>query len=407
MAERDLRPGKNQFVEEIRKMRRKSLFLAVCLSVLAVSVSGQVRAQSFEWKVEADGFFDNGEYENIAPSLSKTMYGFRFSPQVGVAYKDFSLFAGTHLITSFGSPEYLDKAYFTGYFQYRNRHHLFRFGAFPRQELLSDYTNFFIRDTFAYFRPNMTGLFYRLSGKDNFLSFWLDWTGAQSPLTREAFFVGLSGEQRYKWFFAQVVGYYYHYANTKPRSGDGVVHDNGLGQIGLGMDFSRKARRLYAARLSAHFMLGYECKRDGGVTPSRMPLGLVLDLHVQYWRFGTRTLYYYGQERFTVPTDNYSLTYWGNPLLASKSYLQSKWYVVLFRNDFVNAEAAAVFHLQGNKPGSQYMVRLQVSLDGGIYGKKEGEERGSRYRFNFIGADKQERAMDDFKRKRKKQEQDS
>ena len=379
-------------------MMRATRFRLVWGMAFLLMLSGAVQAQSFEWKADAKGFFDNGEYENIDNALSKTMYGFRFSPQVGLAYRDFSLFVGTHLQTSFGSPKYLDKVSFIGYFQYRNNRHLFRFGAFPREELLGNYTNFFIRDTFNYFRPNMTGLFYKLSGKNNFLSLWLDWTGAQSPVTREAFFAGLSAEQRYKWFFAQILGYYYHYANTRPRSGDGVVHDNGLGQVGLGIDFSGYAKRLYAARLSLNFMLGYECRRDH-VTPSKMPLGMVADLHLRYWRFGTRTLYYYGQERFTVPTDNYSLTYWGNPLLRSKSYLQSKWYCVLFENDFVSAEAAAVFHLQGGKFGSQYVVRLHVNLNGSVYGKKEGEERGGRYRFNFIGAETQERALDDFFKK--------
>ncbi|MCM1041111.1 MAG: hypothetical protein NC396_01600 [Bacteroides sp.] len=370
-------------------------FKCVWGMALLLMLSGAVRAQSFEWKADADGFFDNGEYGGIRQAVSQTMYGFRFSPQVGVSYKDFSLFVGSHLQTSFGSPKYLDRLYFIGYFQYRNDHHLFRFGAFPRQELLPNYTDFFIRDTFNYFRPNMTGLFYRLSGKNNFLSLYLDWTGAQSPTVREAFFVGLSGEQRYKWFFAQVLGYYYHYANTKPHSGDGVVHDNGLGQVGVGIDFSQKAHWLYAARLSANFMVGYECKRDH-VTPVKIPLGLVLDLHVRYWRFGTKTLYYYGQKRFTVPTDNHALTYWGNPILASNSYLQSKWYCVLFENDFVSAEAAAVFHLSGKELGTQYMVRLNVNLNGSIYGRKEGEERGGRYRFNFIGAERQDRVLDDF-----------
>lgn len=385
-------------------MMRQKFFRWILMSFPLLWFGSGTFAQSFEWKANAKGFFDNGEYGQIEHALSQTMYGFRFSPELGLAYKDFSLFVGTHLQTSFGSPKYLDKIYFTGYFQYETEHHLFRFGAFPRQELLPNYTNFFIRDTFNYFRPNMTGLFYRLSGKNNFISLWLDWTGAQSPVTREAFFAGLSGEQRYRWFFVQLMGYYYHYANTRPRSGDGVVHDNGLGQVGLGIDFSEKAKRLYAARFSANFMMGYECKRDGGITPSKMPMGLVLDLNVQYWRFGTKTLYYYGQKRFTVPTDNPSLTYWGNPLLASNSYLQSKWYVVLFKNDFVNAEAAAVFHLQGTRFGSQYMVQLNVNLNGSIYGKQEGKERGSRYRFNFIGAEKQEQALDDFRHKKKKTE---
>lgn len=359
-----------------------------------------LHAQSFEWKADAGGFFDNGEYSKTDFGYSQTMYGFRFSPEVGIKYKDFSLFVGTHLLTSFGSPEYLDKAYFTGYFQYENEHHEFLFGAFPRKGLLENYTNFYIRDTFQYFRPNMTGLFYQYTGKNQFINLWMDWTGAQSATTRETFFVGLSGEQRFKWFFISLLGYYYHYSHTRPVSGDGFVHDNGQGQIGIGIDFSERAKHLHVMRLQAAFMLGYECKRDHQ-TPVRTPMGLVVDLHAQYWRIGTHTLYYYGQERYTAPTDVWTNTYWGNPFLKSKSYLESQWYVEFFKNDFVEAKAAFVFHLQGTRLGTQQLVQLSVNLNGSIYGKKEGKERGSRYRFNFIGADQQEKAIDSFRNKKK------
>lgn len=341
-------------------------------------------AQSFEWKAGAFGFFDNGEYSKMEDGApSQTMFGMRFSPEVGLKYKDFGLFVGTHLLTSFGSPKYLDKVYFTGYFQYENPRHKFLFGAFPRQGLLDNYTNIYIRDSFQYFRPNMTGLFYQFTGRSQFVNLWLDWTGARSKTVREAFFVGLSGEQRIKWFFVSLLGYYYHYSHTKPVSGDGFVHDNGQGQVGIGFDFSGYARRLEKMRFSASFMLGYECKRDHA-TPVSMPMGLVLDLHAQYWRVGTRTLYYYGQERYTVPTDVWSNTYWGNPMLRARSYLQSEWYVEFFKNDFVEARAAFVFHLQGSRLGTQQMVRLYVNLDGSIYSKRDPEAEHGRYRFNFL-----------------------
>lgn len=361
-----------------------------------------IQAQSFEWKAEAYGFFDNGEYTKIDPAYSQTLSGFRLSPEIGIAYKDFSLFTGAHLQTSFGSPRFLDQINFTGYFQYKNRNHHFLFGAFPKKGLLDNYTDFYIRDTFSYFRPNMAGLFYQLSGKNNFINLWLDWTGLQSASIRETFFVGLSGEQRYKWFFAAFNGYYYHYAQTVPASGDGCVHDNGQGQVGIGFDFSGYAPHLHRMRFQVAYMLGYECKRDGGQTPVSMPMGLILDLHAQYWRIGTRTLYYYGDKRFTVPTDFHSLTYWGNPFLESDSYLQSQWYVSLFKNNFVEAKAAFVFHLQGTRLGTQQVVQLSVNLNGSIYNKREMEKNGGeRYRFNFLGADKQHADMDRFGREKK------
>ena len=154
----------------------------LCWIVLAwlLIASGRADAQSFEWKAGAFGFFDNGEYSKMEDGvLSQTMFGIRFSPEVGLKYKDFGLFVGTHLLTSFGSPKYLDKVYFTGYFQYENPRHKFLFGAFPRQGLLDNYTNIYIRDSFQYFRPNMTGLFYQFTGRSQFVNLWLDWTGAR------------------------------------------------------------------------------------------------------------------------------------------------------------------------------------------------------------------------------------
>lgn len=390
---------KELFLRNLSKpiMTMHRILRILAFSLLLIFCPSRILSQSFEWKANAYGFFDNGEYRKIDDNYSQSMLGFRFSPEVGIRYKDFALFTGAHLQTNLGSPKFLDYAYFTGYFQYKTEHHNFLFGAFPREHLLDNYTNFYIRDTFLYFRPNLTGLFYQLSGDDNFINVWLDWSGCQSRTVREAFFAGLSGEQRFSWFFLSLLGYYYHYAGTEPISGDGCVHDNGQGQVGIGIDFSGYAPHLHKMRFQAAYMLGYECKRDGGQTPVSMPMGLVLDLHAQYWRIGTRTLYYYGDKRFTVPTDFHSLTYWGNPFLESNSYLQSQWYISLFKNSFIEAKAAFVFHLQGTRLGTQQVVQLSVNLNGSIYNKREIEKNGGdRYRFNFLGADKQHAAMDQF-----------
>ena len=78
---------------------------------------------------------------------------------------------------------------------------------------------------------------------------------------------------------------------------------------------------------------------------------------------------------------------------------------------------------QGIKAGDKFHVESLEILDGEVFptalgtvtvtalkgeafaeckaGKKEGKERGSRYRFNFIGADQQEKAIDSFRNKKK------
>ena len=138
----------------------------LCWIVLAwlLIASGRADAQSFEWKAGAFGFFDNGEYSKMEDGvLSQTMFGIRFSPEVGLKYKDFGLFVGTHLLTSFGSPKYLDKVYFTGYFQYENPRHKFLFGAFPRQGLLDNYTNIYT-GFFPVFPAQYDGAFLPVHG---------------------------------------------------------------------------------------------------------------------------------------------------------------------------------------------------------------------------------------------------
>ena len=77
-------------------------------------------------------------------------------------------------------------------------------------------------------------------------------------------------------------------------------------------------------------------------------------------------------------------------MLRAKSYLQSEWYVEFFKNEFVEAKAAFVFHLQGSHLGTQQLVRLAVNLNGSIYGKRDPRSKQGRYRFNFIEADKQD-----------------
>ena len=238
-------------------------------------------------------------------------------------------------------------------------------GAFPRMGLLDNYSNLFFRDSICYRRPNLNGIFYQISGQNNFINLWLDWTGWQSATERETFFIGLSGEQRVRLFRFELTGYYFHYANTYPRSGDECVHDNMQAQITAGIDLYdgllRRKRASDMLTLKAGLMAGYERKRDG-TTPKKTPLGFVADLKAQLGPVGTHTIYYCGDRRQTVVTDNHPATYWGNPLLQTNSYLQSLWYYELFNRQHVQARIGWTFHLVGSELYSQQSLQLSVRL---------------------------------------------
>ena len=329
------------------------------------------KAVNFVYDARAYTYFDNLEFGSNCPyTQSQTMAGIRLSPEIGIVWGPFKLSVGAHAQKRFGTKRFIDDFDFTAYFRYREQrgrvHHDFLMGAFPRGGLIDEYHNLYFRDSINYRRPNLNGIYYNIRGRHNYLSLWLDWTGWQSSTERETFFVGLSGMQRAgRWFVAELMGYYFHYANTTPRSGDGCVHDNAQAQLTAGIDIcpglitSRRADdRLL---LKAGLMFGYERKRDD-VTPAKTPLGLIAELNAQIWHVGTHTIYYYGQPRQTVETDVHTATYWGNPLLQSKSYLQSLIYYQLFNRQHVSARIGWTFHLVGTKLYHQQSLHLNVNL---------------------------------------------
>lgn len=324
---------------------------------------------SFEWNANAYTFFDNSEFQGCKYGNSQTLSAVRLSPEFGIGWADkYKLMAGIHVQKDFGSKEIIDHADIIAYFDYFQQHKRvsqhFVMGAFPRDGLLDNYSDYFIQDSIRYFRPNMTGFFYQVEGRVGFVNVWLDWTGLQSKTMRETFFIGVSGEARYKAFAGGGEFYMFHYANTLPASGDECVHDNMLGHFWAGIDMHYwQWRFVNRLRLTAGLLAGVERKRDDGLTPVKTPLGLQVCLDANIWRFGVYALYYYGDKRFTVPTDDHAATYWGDPLLQSGNCLNALVYYDLFRWDGIKGKIGYRFHVVDGKLYHQQLLTLSVNLN--------------------------------------------
>ena len=331
--------------------------------------SARVKPLTFEWNANAFTFFDNTEYQGCPYEVSGTVSGIRLSPEFGIGWGGkYKLMAGLHAQKDFGSREFIDHLDFIAYFDYYQQHRRvnqhFVMGAFTRHELLGNYSDFFFDNHYTYFRPNMTGMFYQVGGRVGFVNVWLDWTGLQSKSERESFYVGVSGEAHAKAFVGGGEFYMFHYANTDPPSGDECVHDNIQGHLWAGIDMDYWGwKHVNRLRLTAGLMVGVERKRDDGLTPAKSPLGLVLNLDANIWRFGLNALYYYGDRRFTVDTDDYAATYWGTHMLQSGNYLQAHIYYDLFRWDAIQGRIGYQFHVVEGKLYHQQLLTLSVNLN--------------------------------------------
>lgn len=350
---------------------RKTLYLFVLLNLL----SNTLPAQEFSWKVNAYGYVDNFEFAASPYAKSQTMSGIRLSPELGVTWADrFSLFLGIQVQEEFGTKGFTDQFQLISYFQYRHTtqqvSERFLLGAFPRQGMLTNYSNLFFNDSIRHRRMGITGIFYEVSGRRNFVNVWLDWTGAQSPTQRETFYVGVSGEQRYKRFVAELQGYLFHYALTNPNVHNGVVHDNGQIQVTAGLDYSDRWPLIRELKLTAGTLFGYERKRDG-TTAANTPIGGVAHFNIQVWAIGLSTDLYIGDKRQTVATDNHGATYWGNPFLQASTYVQNELYVEIFKHKTVQSRISYKLHVVEGKLFHQQALTLSVKL-GAPFKKRRG-----------------------------------
>ena len=344
-------------------MRKVFLFfIGISLFPLAI------HAQDYHWKIGADYFFDNTEYGKSSYIDSQTMNGIWLNPSGEISWgARHAIRAGVNLLKIPGTEETVDKVDLTVYYQYQTPKVLFKAGAFPREEVLPNYSDFFFKDSVTHFLPLMRGVFWQFGREKSFFNMWMDWTSYATETSREKFFVGFSGKVAKKLFFADFQSYMFHNANTRPATEGEGVHENMQLQASLGLCHTDEAG--FKGLLSIGVLAGYE--RDRFRDERYSPVGFTSRLNAEYKGIGTENTLYAGDARMRMFDRFGGDLYWGTPFLQSKSYVESKWYVRLLESARATARLNCNLHFSEGHVLFQQTLSVSVSIDNFTHPERE------------------------------------
>jgi len=336
-------------------IRTKTIFILLIINF-------SVFAQELQWKAGLNYFFDNTEYVRSTLTKDQTMNGVHFSPELGMSWDSVhAIFGGVNALKISGSKGFVDKIDFTAYYQYDSQNVKFQAGAFPRADLLSNYSDFFFQDSVINFRPVMQGFYLNIGNKNAFYNLWLDWVSHQTAVDREAFYIGASAHKSFGLLFADFQSYMFHYANVHPTNPAYHVCDNALAHLSVGASYNNH-QGIDTLLFAVGVLGGFE--RDRGMGDDAfLPVAAVLRLNFQYRGFGTNNTLYIGDPRMIMYDKYGGNFYWGNPFLRSKSYLQSKFYVNVFNNDWINGKVGMNLHFSEKQIFYEQTFSLNVSLN--------------------------------------------
>lgn len=329
-----------------------------CIAFLLLSVLTSP-AQEFRWSTGMDYFFDNMEYKPSPYADARTLQGIWLNA-LGVVEWDSShtLVAGVNLLKMPGMRRAVDKAEVTLYYKYENDKVQFRAGAFPRSEVLSNYSDFFFRDSVNQFIPLMQGIFWQMGRENNFFNAWMDWTGYSTAEERESFFLGFSGKASKGLFFADFQSNLYHLAGNYPNDGRFGVSEviQGIASVGLEYDSGSN----FQVMASAGIFAGVE--RDRKAEETFIPIGFTARFNAEYMGFGTENNLYAGDPRMRLFGRYGSQLYRGNPFLQGSHYLQSKWYVRLIETGRTKLRLNCNLHFSEGEMFFQQALNLSVTV---------------------------------------------
>jgi len=339
-------------------MKKHLIMILFLVAGLPVTAFGQ----ELQWNLNLNYFFDNTEFAPSTLSADQTMAGVHFAPEIGLKWEgNHSVYAGVDLMKKSASKSVLDKARLIAYYQYKNENTLFKAGAFPRGELLSDYSTAFFQDSIGYYRPVMEGLFLKMGNDKGFVKLWMDWTGLQTNVDRETFYLGASAyKQIWGPFFADFQSYMFHFAGTNPINPYISVCDNALGQLSVGVKYSN-IWVLNNLMASAGVLSGFERDRYD-INNYGTPTGAIIRLNADYKGIGTENNLYFGQPHMVFYRRYGNELYWGNPFYREDRYIESKLYWNVIETQTVSGQLAAKFHYTEGRMLFEQLFTLRASI---------------------------------------------
>lgn len=390
----------------IDMMKRVYTFLMLLfLSVIASKANAtqtDSTAVKFAYDVDFDMNFDNREFARNNFSPSKTIFGARVTPSLGVKVDQpkglsHKVMFGVDVMKDFGaSPISTD---ITGdetsetqnslmhkelfgeiilYYQMQKRSGKTDFsltaGIFPRKEMEAYYSQAFFSDSLKFYDNNLEGVLLKLRRPKAYFELGCDWMGQIGTHRREKFMIFSGGEGKVLPFLGiGYSAYMYHFANSGKVRG---VVDNILANPYIIFDFSQMTG-MQSLSLRAGWIQSMQNDRVN-LGHYIMSGGAEAELDIRQWNVGLRNVFYYGNTIMSL-YDIHDVggikygnrLYFGDPFYRVNDdrtygygfYNRAEAYYEPYIGDFMKVRVTAAFHFNHVKyAGCQQMVRFIFDL---------------------------------------------
>lgn len=284
-------------------------------------IVGKTNAQKLEGSLSLHTFADNREYAKSG-RFSQTIFGLRLSPEIGLLLDSVHRFrVGFNALHEFGSPKFTNHIDPVAYYEFDKQNWNFYMGVFPRHNLLSDFPRAVLTDTFNYYRPNVEGMLLKYENENWKQLLFIDWTSRQTATDRENFIFGFSGHFKKNLFFIS------HHAMMLHNAGPGIsipgdhIEDNGAIALKVGLDLSKKTF-LDSLTINTGGLMSFQRIRN--VEGWKTPKGLLLEMQMEYRRFGIINSFYTGE--------SHNVTY-GDKFYTAKTYNRTdlSWRPIIYK----------------------------------------------------------------------------
>ncbi len=333
------------------------------VALLLLVCSSAVSAQTFLYNVEALSYFDNREYKNEYVH-SRTLFGFRLSPEVGVGFSDKAdghhrLMGGVHYNQPIGNN--LKSAYFTPtiYYEYARKRLTMSLGAVPFTHMKQSLPDYLQYDSLTYMRPNIQGALIQYQAPKFTGEVFCDWRSIQTETQREAFRIVLMAQYHPGMFYFGGNLQINHLASTTIIK-QGVCDDIMVNPF-VGLDFTRLLP-LDSLSLQVGYILAYAWDRVREENPS-FPGGIHVDLTARWKRLGLHNTLYAGKNIMPLYNSVGALLYQGDPLYQDPFHDRLDIYFCIVRHPAVSCYFSWNFHFLSSAKRLNHQQQLTVCFN--------------------------------------------
>ncbi|MEZ5069376.1 MAG: hypothetical protein R2751_00025 [Bacteroidales bacterium] len=308
-----------------------------------------LRGQRPEWTLGFDQILDNREYFGSFGE-HQTLFGARIDPGFLVSFDSVHrIRAGVNAMFEYGGDPVALRPQPDLSYEYAGRSLEAVFGFFARRDRLA-YPRFFLRDSLAYYRPNVEGALVAYRWSWGRARAWVDRMGRADETTREAILAGVDLEIRRGPALLQGLVIRHHLARSEaPDDAHGINEDGALA-VFAGVDLEDRFS-LDRLTLTSGYVASHRWDRpepnvwfNGWLSEAKAARG-ILHAEASYYRGDPSPLRY------------------GEPLYASGNYGRFDLFVDPFRNPRIDSRIGWSFHfLPGDGLYHSQQILISVRL---------------------------------------------